>query len=295
MNVPFVWLNHRLVPTSDARCSFFAHGLHYGTGVFEGIRAYATEEGPAIFRLDDHLARMARGAEVLGMDLDLASLRLGCLKVLAASGLQDAYLRPLATFHLGGLALDTSLCDVQVMVAALPWQNHLGEGTEGISMRTSPLRRNAARAIPALKLCGGYVNAILAKREAMARGFAEALFVDEQGFVVEATGENLFLVKHGRVVAVDHPDALPGITRATLAQLAGAEVRPVTLEELCDADELFVTGTSAEVTPVTRLDGGSWAPGPVTQDLRAAYLDLVHGRSPAYESWLTRVEAPIAV
>ena len=176
----------------------------------------------------------------------------------------------------------------RTLVAAIPWRNHLGEAArEGIRARVSPMRRNAAPAIPPLKLCGGYVNSVLAKREASRAGFQEAVFQDDRGFVVEATGENVFLVKGGKVVAAEHPDALPGITRATIVELAGAESRPVRLEEVLDADEVFLTGTSGEVAPLCALDRRTWRPGPVARELAARYDDVVHGRAPERKSWLT--------
>lgn len=283
-----IWYQGRLADAAETPVSTLAPALHYGLGVFEGIRAYGTAAGPAIFRLDAHMERMARGAEALGLAFDPAACAQGCRAVLADSGLGDAYIRPLAFFAQGTLGLDVDLHTTHTLVAAIPWANHLGEGAlKGVRARVSPMRRNAARAIPPLKLCGGYVNAILAKREAARAGFQEAIFQDDQGYVVEATGENIFLVKAGRFVAVQHPDALPGITRATLIELTGAESRPVTLEELLEADEVFLTGTSAEVAPVSALDGRAWEPGPVTAELAAHYQELVHGRTADRLSWLT--------
>lgn len=283
-----VWSDGALVEAGQAAASPLAHGLHYGTGVFEGIRAYPTAEGPAVFRLDAHLERLGRGAAALGMDLDLAELRAGCLAVLAASGMDSAYLRPLVYYGTGGLGLDVAPLEVRRLVAAIPWANHLGEGIHhGVRLAVSPLRRNPARALPPLKLCGNYVNSILAKLEASRRGFEEALFVDDQGCVVECTGENVFLVKGGRVTAVAHGDALPGITRDTILEITGGLGRIVDLEELLEADEVFLTGTSAEVTPVAELGHRRWDPGPVTRELQARYQDLVHGRDPAHRGWLT--------
>jgi len=287
-----IWLDGRLTAAQDSFISPLAHGLHYGTGVFEGIRAYATADGPAIFRLDDHLARLASGAEALGMAVDLDGLRRGCLEVLAASGRAEAYLRPLAFYETGGLSLDVAALKVRQLVAALPWTNHLGEAHEqrGVALRTSPFRRNPAAALPPLKLCGGYVNSILAKLEATRAGFEEALFVDGDGFVVECTGENVFLVQGGRLTAVQHPDALPGITRATILELTGAAARPVHLDELREADEIFLTGTSAEVSAVGRLDGRHLVPGPITRELQDRYQRIVHGEAETNRGWLTRLD-----
>ncbi len=285
-----IWSDGALVEAGQAAASPLAHGLHYGTGVFEGIRAYPTAEGPAVFRLDAHLERLGRGATALGMDLDLEELRAGCLVVLAASGMDSAYLRPLVYYGTGGLGLDVAPLEVRRLVAAIPWANHLGEGIHhGVRLTVSSLRRNPARSVPPLKLCGNYVNSILAKLEATRRGFEEALFVDDQGCVVECTGENVFMVKAGRVTAAAHADALPGITRDTILKLSGGLSRIVDLEELLEADEVFLTGTSAEVTPVAELGRRRWDPGPVTRELQARYQDLVHGRDPAHLDWLTLV------
>ena len=285
-----VWSDGELVEAAQAAASPLSHGLHYGTGVFEGIRAYPTADGPAIFRLDAHLARLQRGAEALDMEVDLEELQRGCVEVLADSAMTSAYLRPLVYYGTGGLGLDVAPLQVRRMVAAIPWNNHLGEGiSKGIRLAISSLQRNPARALPPLKLCGNYVNSILAKLEATKRGFEEALFVDAQGCVVECTGENVFLVKGGRVTAVAHDDALPGITRATILELSGGVSRIVDLEELLAADEVFVTGTSAEVTPVAELADRKWTPGPVTKELQALYMDIVHGRSREHHDWLTWV------
>lgn len=283
-----IWSDGELVEAGQAAAPALAHGLHYGTGVFEGIRAYPTATGPAIFRLDAHLARLGRGAAALAMEIDPEGLRRGCLEVLADAGLEAAYLRPLVYYASGGLALDVAPLRARSLVAAIPWSNHLGEAmARGVRLAVSPLRRNPSSALPPLKICGNYVNSILAKLEATRRGFEEALFTDDQGQVVECTGENVFLVRAGRVVAVEHPDALPGITRETILELAGGCARPVSLEELLDADEVFLTGTSAEVTPVAELGSRRWTPGRVTLELQARYLDLVHGRSEAHRDWLT--------
>lgn len=284
-----LWMDGTLLNPGEGAVSPLAHGLHYGTGVFEGIRAYETAEGPAIFRLDDHLDRLGRGAKAIGMPVDLALLRQGCLDALAASGLKEAYLRPLAFYETGGLGLDVAGLRVRHFVAALPWKNHLGEDHDGIRVRTSPVRRNPSRALPPLKLCGAYVNSILAKLEASRAGYDEALFVDDEGFVVECTGENVFFVKGGRVTAVQHEDALPGITRATVLEMCDAESRPALASELLAADEIFVTGTSAEITAVSSLDGRLRGPGPVTRDLQRRYQDLVHGRTAPQGAWLTGV------
>jgi len=295
MPTPRIWMDGRLVDPYESTASPLAPALHYGLGVFEGIRSYQTSAGPAIFRLDAHMARMARGAEALGMPFDPQACAQACVLTLAESRLGDAYLRPIAFYGEGSLGLDVDRHGTQMMVAALPWQNHLGEAAvRGVRAHRSSMRRNAAKAIPPLKLCGGYVNSVLAKREATLAGFEEALFIDDQGFVVEATGENVFMVKGGKVTAVEHPDALPGITRETVIELSGADSRPVPLKELLEADEVFLTGTSAEVTPMVALDGHTWGAGIVTLELRSRYMAIVRGESEVKRAWLTLVD-PVSV
>ena len=265
-----------------------SHALHYGTGVFEGIRSYATDDGgAAVFRLPEHLERMRKGAEALGMKFDVAQATEAVLATLRANGHRDAYIRPLLWFNAGGLGLDVDKLSERLMVATLPWTSHLG--THRVRLTVSSFRRNPAKALPPLKLCGNYVNSILAKREATQRGFGEALFVDEGGFVVECTGENVFMVKDGKVTAVEHGDALPGITRDTVIQLTGAESRPVRIEELKAADEVFLTGTSAEIARVEAIDERVFNASPFGDVLSARYADIVRGRSDTARHWLTRV------
>lgn len=280
-----LWYNGDIVRVDEIGIHPLAHGLHYGTGVFEGIRAYATPDGAAVFRLRDHLDRMARGCEALGIRFSISEFEAATLAVLRENRHRDAYIRPLAVYARGGLGLDVEVLGEDALVASMPWKPHLG--SERVKLTHSPYRRNTAAAIPPLKLCGAYVNSILAKREATSRGFGEALFTDAQGMVVECTGENVFMVKDGRVTAVEHPDALPGITRATVIELAGAESRPVSLGELKDADEIFLTGTSAEIAQVGWLDAREFGANPVSLELRRLYQRVVTGQETSRSGWLT--------
>ncbi len=286
-----VWIDGKIVALEDARTSPLAHGLHYGTGVFEGIRCYATPKGPRIFRLDAHLDRMRRGAAHLAIALDVEAMARASAEVVAANGFENAYLRPLAYYESGGLGLDVAPLTARSMVAAMPWKSHLGDShaSRGVRLHTTSWRRVPSSAVPALKICGVYANSIIAKWEAVKAGFEEALFVDDRGFVCEATGENVFLIKNGRVIAPTHDDALPGITRATIVALTGAEERAVTLDELRDADEIFLTGTSAEVAGVGVFDAREIGVGPMTREIAAQYLAIVHGQSPDHGGWLTEV------
>ena len=282
-----LWFDGRIGPQDQTHAPLTTHAMHYGTAVFEGIRSYATPDGAAVFRLPEHLERMRKGAEALGVGFDVNEAAAAVIAVLRSNHHRDAYVRPLLWYGTGSLGLDVAPLSQHLMVASMPWKPHLGE--QPVRLTVSPFRRNRAEAMPPLKLSGAYVNSILAKREAAGRGYDDALFVDDTGFVVECTGVNVFLVKTGKVTAVEHPDALPGITRDTVAELAGAASRPVTLEELLEADEVFLTGTSAEVMPVAALDRRDYGATPVANQLRARYLRVVRGGSPAHARWLTPV------
>lgn len=281
------WFDGEIASAERLHAPLTSHALHYGTGVFEGIRSYATgASGGAVFRLDAHLERMARGARALAMHFDADQASAAIIATLRANRQRDAYVRPLQWYGEGGLGLDVAPLTSHLMVATLPWNSHLGG--HRVRLTVSRLRRTPASSVPALKLCGNYINSILAKHDASERGFGEALFLDAARNVVECTGENVFLVKDGRVTAVAHDDALPGITRETVIELTGAQVRPVTLAELHDADEVFLTGTSAEVAAIEALDDTVYGDNPVTRELQSLYARLVRGEVSGYEHWLTR-------
>lgn len=282
-----LWFDGRIGPQDQLAAPLTTHAMHYGTAVFEGIRSYATPDGAAVFRLPEHLERMRKGAEAFGATFDVTEAAAAVIAVLRSNHHRDAYIRPLLWYGTGSLGLDVAPLSKHLMVATMPWKPHLGD--KPVRLTVSPFRRNRAEAMPPLKLSGAYVNSILAKREAGSRGFDDALFLDDAGFVVECTGVNVFLVKDGKVAAVEHPDALPGITRDTIVELAGATSRPVTLEELLEADEVFLTGTSAEVMPVAALDRKDYGATPVADELRVRYLRVVRGGSPAHARWLTPV------
>ncbi len=283
-----LWFDGSLI-AADAPCApLTTHALHYGSGVFEGIRSYAIADGgAAVFRLPEHLERMHKGAQALGIAFDVAEATTATLAVLRANSQRDAYVRPLAWCGTGSIGLDVAALSNHLMVATFPTGVHLDRGE--VKLGVSSWRRNPATSLPPLKLCGAYVNSILAKREAKARGFDEALFVDEHGYVVECTGANVFMVKDDCVVAVEHADALPGITRDTLIGLTGAQSRAVTLDELTDADEVFVCGTAAEVTPIDALDGRRFVGNAVGGEIAQLYQRVVRGEDPRYHAWLTYV------
>ena len=286
-----IWLDGHLVERDHARCSLLSHALHYGTGVFEGIRCYRTPRGSAVFRLADHAERFRRGAEALNMSVDIELLTGAVLETLAAGGYDEAYIRPLAFYGTGGLGLDVAPLSLHLTVAALEWSSHLGAraAREGIRAKVSPLCRNPVGFLPPLKITGGYAHSVIAKLDATRSGYDEALFVDGQGRVCEATGENVFWARSGELFAVKHPDALPGITRATVIELTSAREQEVGLEELLNADEVFLTGTSAEITPLRQLDGTPFSIGPVTRRVQDLYRQAVRGELPERGHWLTLV------
>ncbi|ASR45024.1 hypothetical protein BEN78_08495 [Xanthomonas citri pv. mangiferaeindicae] len=282
-----VWYDGALHDVDALQAGLTTHAMHYGSGVFEGIRAYATDDGTAVFRLPEHLARMREGAALLGMAFDPALATEAVLATLRANRHRDAYIRPLAWFGEGGFGLDVEGHTEHLMVATTATRVHLA-GTRA-RLGISSWRRNPADSLPPLKLCGAYVNSILAKRQSKSRGFDEALFTDADGFVVECTGANVFLVKDGRLTAVAHRDALPGITRDTLIALTGAPSRAVTVAELLDADEVFACGTAAEVAPVQAIEDRIYGDNPVTRELADLYARVVRGQAEAGRGWLTAV------
>ncbi|MBL8732156.1 MAG: branched-chain amino acid transaminase [Planctomycetes bacterium] len=299
--VPFTWLDGACVAAAQATVPLMALTVHYGVGVFEGIRAYDGARGPAVFRLREHLERLRRSAALLRIQVPFAveALRDGCCEVMAKNGLREGYLRPLVFVDDGRRGLGAPNNRIRVAVATWPWGRYLGdEGVRrGIRAQVSSLVRMSARSfLPKGKICGQYVNSVLAKRGAAAAGFDEAILLDEHGFVAEATGENLFLVRDGALVTPPRSSPiLDGITRDTVITLA-KELGLVVHEErfardqLLLADEVFLTGTAAEITPVREIDGmriGGGERGPVTARVQARFLDAVHGRLPEHADWLT--------
>ncbi len=285
---PRVWFDGALIDGDTPQAGLTTHAMHYGSGVFEGIRAYATfNGGGAVFRLPEHLERMRKGAALLGLAFDPAQATEAVLATLRANGHRDAYVRPLAWFGEGGFGLDVEGHAPHLMVATTATRVHLDGSRARIGVST--WRRNPADSLPPLKLCGGYINSILAKREAKQRGFDEALFTDRAGNVVECTGANVFMVKDGAITAVEHPDALPGITRDTLLALSGASSRMVSLAELLDADEVFACGTAAEVAPIAQIEQREYGANPVSRALAAQYQRVVRGEDASHASWLTTV------
>lgn len=296
----WIWLNGELVPWNDARVHIASHGLHYGAGVFEGIRVYETEQGPAVFRLREHLERLEASARLLYMGLPFTpdQIAQGCLELVAANELDECYLRPLAFYSYGELGVHPGENPVDVAVMAWPWGAYLGEAAErGARLKISSYERVGPNVIPhAAKATGVYLNSMLATMEARRAGYDEALLLTATGSVADGAGENVFAVKDERLYTPAlSASILGGITRETVTTLAraqGLEVVEAALlrSDLYLADEVFLTGTAVEVTPVKSVDDVELTcPGPVTRTLAARYQDAVHGRLPAYSHWLTPV------
>jgi branched-chain amino acid aminotransferase len=296
-----IWLDGDLVDWDAARVHVLTHTLHYGLGVFEGIRCYRTvDDRSAVFRLGDHVRRLFDSAHINLLQIPFArqQIEAACLETLRRNHLEEGYLRPIAFIGDGEMGLNPGGNAIRVAVIAWPWGKYLGEeGQErGIRARVSSFSRHFVNAkMTKGKTCGDYVNSILAKREALLDGYDEAILLDTQGLVAEASGENIFVVSGGVLRTPPLHTVLGGITRATLIELARDEGIPVqestiTRDELYIADEVFLTGTAAEVTPIREIDRraiGQGSRGPVTKALQAAFFDVVAGREGKYERWLT--------
>jgi branched-chain amino acid aminotransferase len=298
-----IWLDGELVPWREAKVHVLTHTLHYGLGVFEGVRAYNTEsKGPAIFRLKEHTDRLCRSAKILGMDMpyDKDTLNEAQCAAVRENKLKNAYLRPMCFYGSEGMGLRADNLKTHVMVAAWDWGSYLGaEGMErGIRIRTSSFTRHHVNVTMCkAKSNGNYINSIMALQEAVRDGYDEALLLDVDGFVAEGSGENIFIVRDGVIYTPELTSALEGITRDTILTLAdelGYKVheKRITRDEVYVADEAFFTGTAAEVTPIRELDGrpiGNNGRGPITQQLQELYFDAVHGRTPQHQAWLSPV------
>ncbi len=292
-----IWMNGELVDWADARIHVASHGLHYGTGVFEGIRCYDTERGPAVFRLAEHLQRLETSARLLYMELPytIEELRAACHETISANDLSECYLRPIAFYGYGELGVHTGTNPVDVAVITFPWGAYLGEDSQaqGIRAMISSWRRVGPNTIPhAAKATGVYLNSMLATHEAQRAGYDEAILLTEEGTIADGPGETIFVVKHGTIFTPDlSASILPGITRDTVIQIAQDRGYTVVEKSLIrtdvyTADEVFFTGTAAEVTPVRAVDDHEIGVGEVTLELQKAYSDTVRGRSERWPQWL---------
>ncbi|QDX81247.1 branched chain amino acid aminotransferase [Denitratisoma sp. DHT3] len=298
----FIWYDGKLVPWREATTHVLTHSLHYGLSVFEGVRAYNTVSGTAIFRLKEHTDRLFNSAHIYMMKIPYSREQImeAQKEVVRANKLESCYLRPIAFYGSEKMGISTRGATVHVAVAAWPWGAYLGEEAleQGIRIKTSSFARAHVNSImPRAKLAATYANSILANLEATQDGYDEALLLDTEGFVAEGAGENLFVIKDGVIYEPEIASALTGITRASIIALAaelGYEVksRRLTRDDIYIADEAFFTGTAAEVTPIRELDNrtiGAGKRGPVTARLQALFFDVVNGKVPAHADWLTAV------
>ena len=297
-----IWMDGELVPWREAKIHVLTHTLHYGMGVFEGVRAYKTDRGTAIFRLQEHTDRLFGSAHIMMMKVvqDKAEINEAQKTVVRDNGLETAYIRPLFFYGSEGMGLRADNLRVHAAVAAWEWGSYLGDENmeKGIRIRTSSYTRHHVNiTMCKSKATGNYINSMLALTEALQSGYDEAMLLDDHGFVAEGSGENIFIVRNGVVYTPDTSSALEGITRDTLMTLAadaGVEVveKRISRDEVYLADEAFFTGTAAEVTPIREVDGrviGDGKRGPVTEKLQSLYFDVVHGRVERYNDWLTVV------
>lgn len=293
-----IWLDGELVPWEQAQVHVLTHTLHYGGGVFEGIRAYATPTGPAVFRLTEHIDRLFYSAGVLEMEVPFTKdeLAQAVIEVLKDNELKSAYIRPIIFFGYGKMGLNPAGAPVQVAIAAWPWGAYLDKEVVDV-MVSKYIRIHPKSSITDAKICGHYVNSIVASQEIHKEGYDEALFLDFEGNVAEGPGENIFMVKDGTVITPPLGTILAGITRDTVMtilkdQSIDVVERPITLSELKLADEVFFTGTAAEVAGVGKIDDAiihNHEIGPITQQVRAVYKDIVEGKNARYSSWLSVV------
>ncbi|MCP5406217.1 MAG: branched-chain amino acid transaminase [Chromatiaceae bacterium] len=299
----WIWLDGKMVPWRDAKIHVLTHTLHYGMGVIEGVRAYATDLGPAIFRLEDHTRRLLDSARILGMKVpyDAATLNAAQVEAVRINKLSSAYIRPFCFLGSEGMGLRADNLKVHTSIATWEWGAYLGEENlkKGIRIRTSSFTRHHVNVTMCrAKSTGNYTNSMLALQEALIDGYDEALLLDPSGYVMEGSGENIFIVRDGAIFTPDLTSALDGITRKTIITLAKEELginvveKRITRDEIYIADEAFFTGSAAEVTPIRELDNrtiGNGARGPITERLQTLYFDQVQGRRKEHPEWLTHV------
>jgi branched-chain amino acid aminotransferase len=298
----FIWYDGKLVPWRDATTHVLTHSLHYGLAVFEGVRAYKTSQGTAIFRLQDHTRRLFNSAHIYQMPIpfDRDAIMQAQCEVVRANKLESCYVRPLVFYGSEKMGVSPKGATVHVAIAAWPWGAYLGEEAlkQGIRVKVSSYARQHVNVtMPRAKVASTYANSILANAEAQDHGYDEAILLDTEGFLAEGSGENIFLVKDGVLCEPEIASALTGITRSTIHALAAdlgipVQTKRLTRDDLYIADEAFFTGTAAEVTPIREVDGRIIGPGqrgPITEKLQQAFFDLVSGKNAKYQDWLTKV------
>ena len=296
-----IWFDGEMIDWQDANTHLLTHTLHYGLGVFEGVRAYSTQKGPSIFRLKDHTDRLFKSAETVNMEIPYSKEAINAAhqEVIKANNLKEAYIRPMCFYGSEGMGLRADNLKVHVMVAAWEWPSYMEPEarTKGIKVKLSSFKRQVKNPVSNAKVNGNYVHSIVALNEALESGFDEALMLDADGYVAEGSGENFFIVKGGVLYSPDLDSCLDGITRRTILELAkelgiSYEIKKLTIEDVLEADESFFSGTAAEVVPINSLDGntiGSGDRGPVTERLQSIYFDQVRGERDLNFSWHTYV------
>jgi branched-chain amino acid aminotransferase len=297
-----IWMDGTFVDWKDATVHVLTHTLHYGLGVFEGIRCYKTVDGPAVFRLAEHVERLFASAHISGLKIPFTQEQIGAaiIETLKVNKMEAGYVRPLIYVGYGAMGIYPGRNPIRAMIATWPWGAYLGdEGLEkGIRVKTASFTRQHVNiSMTKAKVCGNYTNSILGKVEAINDGYDEALFLDPTGHVAEGSGENIFLVRRGALATTPRSAVLEGITRdavLTIATDAGIEAREefFTRDQLYTADEAFFTGTAAEITPIREVDRrviGAGARGPVTRKIQETFFSAVRGENPKYRSWLTPV------
>jgi branched-chain amino acid aminotransferase len=299
----WVWKNGEIVPWASASIHVSSHALHYGSGVFEGIRCYGTQAGPAVFRLDAHLARLYNSATVYGIRIPYTEQELASAtcEVICQNRFGSCYVRPICFYGSDSLAVDPLRCPVEVAILAWPWEPLLGSANieKGVRVTVSPWTKFHSSMLPTTaKACGQYLNSMLALRDAVERGFDEAILLDLDGKLAEGSGENIFLMRGGKLLTNDEEDSiLLGVTRDSVIRIArdlglAVEVCSLYSDDLLGAEEAFFTGTASEVTPIREVDGipvGKGVRGPVTQEIQRVFYEATAGRNPKYESWLRLV------
>ncbi len=302
-SVDKIWMDGELVPWQDAKVHILTHSLHYGSGVFEGIRAYATSQGPAVFRLTDHIRRLFDSAKIMMIDVPFSPQQIvdATKETVRVNGLDSCYIRPIVFLGYGEMGLNPLPCAVNVSIAVWPWGTYLGdEGVQhGVRMKISSWQRHDPNAIPpACKATGMYINSSLAKVEAIKAGYDEAILLSPQGYVSECTGENIFIIKNGTIITPPvSAGALEGITQNSIATIArdlgfDYEVGNILRSDLYTCDEAFLTGTAAEVVPIRSVDDrevGAGEPGPMTKKIQETYFATVRGEVDRYKDWLEHV------
>jgi len=300
--VDYIWMDSELFEWDDAEVHALSHGLHYGTGVFEGIRAYEVDGEPAVFRLEEHVERFIDSAKIMGMDLGYSKKELteAIENTITENNVKSCYIRPLAFRGYGSLGVNPKDIPVKVIIAVWPWGAYLGEEAlqNGVETQTASWNRHHRNVMPTkAKATGNYVNSVLAKQEAARNGLDEAIMLTPEGYVAEGSGENIFIVRDGELITPPKKDVLEGVTRDSVIQIAedkGYTVREeeFTRDQLQRADEAFFCGTAAEVTPIREVDGKEISDGRglITEEIQSTYMNSVRGENPEYMKWLHKVE-----